>query len=66
MSKKIYIFLVTLNYQLLGSQEYSNDFYLKKKIKQKQKKPKHKKQTKNSRYCEIAETCLRHKSNYVI
>lgn len=31
MSKKIHIFLVTLNYQLLGSQEYSNDFYLKKK-----------------------------------
>lgn len=30
MSKKIHIFLVTLNYQLLGSQEYSNDFYLKK------------------------------------
>lgn len=40
MSKKIHIFLVTLNYQLLGSQEYSNDFYLKKKkIKQKQNKP---------------------------
>lgn len=43
MSKKIHIFLVTLNYQLLGSQEYSNDFYLKKKIKQKQNKPKNKK-----------------------
>lgn len=43
-----------------------NDFYLKKKkIKQKQNKLKHKKKN-NSRYCEIAETCLRHKSNYVI
>lgn len=40
MSKKIHIFLVTLNYQLLGSQEYSNDFYLKKKNKTKTKQTK--------------------------
>lgn len=38
--------------------------FIKKKIKQKQNKPKHKKKT--TRYYEIAETCLRHKSNYVI
>lgn len=43
-----------------------SDFYLKKnKTKTKQTKTQ-KNQTKNSRYCEIAETCLRHKSNYVI
>lgn len=49
---------------------YSKWLLLKKEIKQKQNKPKHKKKqktkTKNSRYCEIAETRLRHKSNYVI
>lgn len=40
MSKKIHIFLGTLNYQLLGSQEYSNDFYLKKQKKTKTKQTK--------------------------
>lgn len=42
-----------------------NDFYLKKKNKTKTKQTKTQKNN-NSRYCEIAETCLRHKSNYVI
>lgn len=42
--------------------------FIKKKNKTKTKQTKTQKENKqnNSRYCKIAETCLRHKSNYVI